>query len=105
MIQESQSCSRVPRLRLGYNRDESLYHCVDVVRASASAGFAQPFPDGTAFPPAILFSNSLTRFASQDLFVPLVKRLGYESSPTDPPNDKQLRTKAVEQAADAGDTV
>ncbi|RDX48017.1 hypothetical protein OH76DRAFT_1484207 [Lentinus brumalis] len=40
-----------------------------------------------------------------DLFVPLVKRLGYESSPTDPPNDKQLRTKAVEQAADAGDTV
>ncbi|KAI0717276.1 peptidase family M1-domain-containing protein [Cerioporus squamosus] len=40
----------------------------------------------------------------RDLFVPIVKRLGFESSPNDSPNDKQLRTKAIEQAADAGDT-
>ncbi|RPD63715.1 hypothetical protein L227DRAFT_496652 [Lentinus tigrinus ALCF2SS1-6] len=40
----------------------------------------------------------------KDLFVPVVKRLGFEPSPSDTPNEKQLRKEAIEQAAGAGDT-
>ena len=41
--------------------------------------------------------------AVQDLFVPVVERLGLKFQPTDSPNDHQLRTLATEQAAIAGD--
>lgn len=40
----------------------------------------------------------------QDLFAPIVKWLGYEPSPNDDPNEKQLRTEAIEQAVSAGDS-
>lgn len=40
----------------------------------------------------------------RDLFVPLVKRLGYEYSSSDSIDISQLRTRAIEQAANAGDS-
>ncbi|KAI8998978.1 leucyl aminopeptidase [Trametes punicea] len=39
----------------------------------------------------------------RELFVPIVKRLGFEYKRSDPYDDVQLRTTAVEQAAEAGD--
>ncbi|KAL4067568.1 leucyl aminopeptidase [Scleroderma citrinum] len=38
------------------------------------------------------------------LFTPLVKRLGYEYTPSDSADVSQLRTRAIEQAASAGDS-
>ena len=40
---------------------------------------------------------------AQELFLPLVKRLGFEYPAAESANDQQLRTLAIEQAADAGD--
>ncbi|KAH9929618.1 peptidase family M1-domain-containing protein [Epithele typhae] len=39
----------------------------------------------------------------KDLFVRIVKRLGFEAAPKDSPADKRLRTEAITQAAEAGD--
>ncbi|KAI0779918.1 peptidase family M1-domain-containing protein [Fomes fomentarius] len=39
----------------------------------------------------------------RELYTPLVNRLGFAYSETDSPNDQQLRTIAIEQAAYAGD--
>ncbi|KAI0781326.1 leucyl aminopeptidase [Trametes elegans] len=39
----------------------------------------------------------------RELFVPIVKRLGFEYKASDPYDDIQLRTTAIEQAAEAGD--
>ncbi|KAI0831781.1 leucyl aminopeptidase [Trametes gibbosa] len=39
----------------------------------------------------------------RELFVPIVKRLGFEYGASDPYDDVQLRTTAIEQAAEAGD--
>ncbi|KAI6006003.1 hypothetical protein EDD15DRAFT_2215318 [Pisolithus albus] len=46
--------------------------------------------------------HGLNKFR-RDLFVPLVKRLGYEYSTSDSVDISQLRTRAIEQAANAGD--
>ncbi|KAI6039016.1 hypothetical protein EDC04DRAFT_2879735 [Pisolithus marmoratus] len=46
--------------------------------------------------------HGLNKFR-RDLFVPLVKRLGYEYSSTDSVDTSQLRTRAIEQAGNAGD--
>ncbi|KAI6036643.1 hypothetical protein BKA83DRAFT_4165803 [Pisolithus microcarpus] len=47
-------------------------------------------------------THGLNKFR-RDLFVPLVKRLGYEYSTSDSVDISQLRTRAIEQAANAGD--
>ncbi|KAI6111482.1 hypothetical protein EV401DRAFT_1990111 [Pisolithus croceorrhizus] len=47
-------------------------------------------------------THGLNKFR-RDLFVPLVKRLGYEYSSSDSVHISQLRTRAIEQAANAGD--
>ncbi|KAI9068366.1 hypothetical protein FKP32DRAFT_1587764 [Trametes sanguinea] len=39
----------------------------------------------------------------KSLFVPIAKRLGFEPSASDTTDDQQLRVKAIEQAAEAGD--
>lgn len=39
----------------------------------------------------------------QELFTPIVKRLGFDYPDGESVDLRQLRTKAIEQAADAGD--
>ncbi|KAL7281141.1 hypothetical protein ACG7TL_004449 [Trametes sanguinea] len=41
--------------------------------------------------------------AVASLFVPIARKLGFEQSASDTPDDQQLRVKAIEQAAEAGD--
>ncbi|KAI6109871.1 hypothetical protein F5141DRAFT_1117209 [Pisolithus sp. B1] len=48
-------------------------------------------------------THGLNKFR-RDLFVPLVKRLGFEYSLSDSVDISQLRTRAIEQAANAGDS-
>ncbi|KAI0668551.1 leucyl aminopeptidase [Trametes maxima] len=45
----------------------------------------------------------LTNAFRRELFVPIVKRLGFEYKESDPYEDGQLRTTAIEEAASAGD--
>ena len=50
------------------------------------------------------FGLSLIFFSfSQELFVPLVRRLGYSYPENEDVSIKELRTKAIVQAAEAGD--
>ncbi|CDO74266.1 hypothetical protein BN946_scf184643.g6 [Trametes cinnabarina] len=40
----------------------------------------------------------------RSMFVPVAKKLGFERLPSDTPDDQPLRAKAIEQAAEAGDS-
>ena len=85
-------------------RLQPLGHRLDMVGERARCREAERVPKGTNGHFPYCQCDADQSGPSQELFVPLVKKYGFEYSESDSYDVQQLRTTAIEQAAVAGDT-